>query len=524
MSEPTTHQTAADTAGSARPRPVGLGTGLLAALLIVSFCVLHFSDNKADVDLWGNTGFVTALPWQDGYHDTNTYSFTEPQAKWFNHEWLAEYFINLAFRMSGTTGMLLLKLLLDLCVIGLIASAMSRDRISLPVRILVLLLIISTMGYGASTRPHHFTYLMLAGWLWLLTQARLGAVAFGGVGAACGLLWANLHGAFFIGALLLIVYTVLALVQRGVRSDAAQSVVPVRSAAAALVCFLVATLANPYGLHLWDFLFQSAAKARPNLSEWAMFNPVEHAADHADFMALAVLSAVAVACSGGRRGLVWPGILVVAFGFAIAMRRNIPLFAIAAGFIVPRHLDRAIGDRLTELCGKFPRAMAPIAAVALSVMCLHTAWTRDKVDPLKIEIPQDLFPTRVMEFLVQNEIRGNALIFFDWAEYAIWHLDPRVKVFLDGRYRSAYSLPVIEDYFGFLYVKEHWRRALDEYPTDILMLHKQSDIFAEMTGDRDWELVYADNLAGLFLKTGRHDYHDRARAHIPAPTATVYFP
>jgi hypothetical protein len=45
-------------------------------------------------------------------------------------------------------------------------------------------------------------------------------------------------------------------------------------------------------------------------------------------------------------------------------------------------------------------------------------------------------------------LRGNMLTFFDWGEYALWHLSPDVKVSMDGRRETIYSDKVIAEHFA----------------------------------------------------------------------------
>ena len=44
-----------------------------------------------------------------------------------------------------------------------------------------------------------------------------------------------------------------------------------------------------------------------------------------------------------------------------------------------------------------------------------------------------------VEFLRASHLRGNVLTFFDWGEYAIWHVSPAIKVSIDGRRETIYS-------------------------------------------------------------------------------------
>jgi len=51
--------------------------------------------------------------------------------------------------------------------------------------------------------------------------------------------------------------------------------------------------------------------------------------------------------------------------------------------------------------------------------------------------------------LLRNRgLTGRMLTFFDWGEYAIWHLAPTIRVSFDGRRETVYSDRVIEDHLS----------------------------------------------------------------------------
>ena len=172
---------------------------ILAVIAVIFFGLRSFSDNKADVDLWGNVGFVKALPWQDGFHYANAFSFTEPEREWINHEWLAEYIFHLAYTATGNAGLLILKTALGFAVIFLMFLSVRRATETGPATFFYFLLVICTMGYGFGTRPHHFTYLLYSVMLFCLKNHPGNRLLQILLFPAIAILWANLHGAFFIG-------------------------------------------------------------------------------------------------------------------------------------------------------------------------------------------------------------------------------------------------------------------------------------------------------------------------------------
>ncbi len=478
---------------------------LLASLAVIAFCLYSFSDNKADVDLWGNLGFVDNMPWQPGFNYQNTYSFTEPAADWINHEWLGQYLLNRTLVLFGNTGLLALKLGLGLAVIGLIYFGMKRTTTSGFTRFITLLVVISTMGYGFSTRPHHFTYLMYSTFLFVLfDRSRPPKSGIKRFDPICilpllALFWTNLHGAFFIGILLLLIFTTTEALRYRLGGHGR----PLRQLLT--VCLLVAlvSLINPYRAELWSFIFQSGAQLRPYLSEWAPFNPLTHASDHADFMALVFLTIMALCFTRRKRDISEITILTMSFIAALLMRRNIPLFAITAGFVIAPHLESLVAAPAERMAKRIPALGLAIFPIVLMIISLRYAAFHNKKAPLEIEVEQSRFPVRTVAFMQANGINGNAIVFFDWAEYCIWKL-PRSRIFLDGRFRSAYSADVIDDFLSFIYLKDEWENALEHYPTDIVLIHKGNPVYGQMIRNRSWQLVFKDPVSALFLKKEAH--------------------
>lgn len=499
----------------------------LAAVAVAAFCIQVFSTNQADVDLWGNVHFVSAPAWSADFHRVNTFSFTEPGHSWINHEWLAEYVFNRVHAGLGNSGLLCLKVLLGLLMIGLMNSVIRHDCRSGLVRFLWLLLVISVMGFGFNMRPHLFSFAMLAGFMVLL---RRGTFGWGFLVAVplLGLVWVNLHGAFFTGLVLLAVFLAGEAWKKAAHREGALPGRQLAILAGALGLFLAVTLANPYGFDLWKFVAGSAATFRPYLTEWAPFDPRVDLAEHADFVVLSVLTLAGLVFTRERRDPVWVAILVIAFAAALLMRRNIPLFALVAGFVAARHVDSLAGERLSQLADRISmRAMAVGVALFIALSAFATA-TFNKVNPLQIEIPRDRYPVEIMAFLENNRIQGNALLFFDWAEYGIAHLYPRCRVFLDGRFTDAYDIATVNDYFNFLYAGNGWDAALQRYPSDIVLIHRQLPVYREMLSQPGWELVVQTDLAALFMKTEVHaatlDRIRRGELKMPSVSGPVYFP
>ena len=508
----------------------------LAVLAVAMFALQTFSHNQADVDLWGNVGFVQAWPGSPGFHRVNTFSFTDPDHPWINHEWLGEYCLHSAYAHFGNAGLLALKILLGLALLCLVLTTVRAQGLRGPAQFLFLLLFLSTVGYGFGTRPHLFTYVLYAAFLLILQfwgRTHPGRLLLLPV---LMLAWVNLHGAFFIGLLLLAVYLVMETLHR--RTDArrvgpellsrrspeaeadAQAVAghEVRSyesrrtprtavwlVLGVLGLAVAATFVNPFGAGLWRFVAESAAKPRPYLSEWAPFNLFAHFSDHSDFVALAALSVAALLLSRKPKDPTWLTFLAFSFVAALWLRRNIPLFAITAAFVVPEHLRDVVARYRDSVRLRLPLWLT---AAVLALFTVASAWLTcgaRKADPLQIEVDQTRFPSDAIAYIQANDIRGNALVFFDWAEFFNWHCYPASRVFLDGRFTDAYSPETVDAYFNFLYRGPGWDRALTQYPVDMVLMHRGASAYEPMLKHEGWVLVYQNAIAGLFLKADRHE-------------------
>jgi hypothetical protein len=466
---------------------------LLALLTIVSFGLLLFSHKKADVDLWGNLGFVTTTPCDADYLRTNTYSFTEPDHEWINHEWLSEYILHTVYRLGANPLLLAFKTGLGFLLVGLLYYTLKRTCEHGVIIFGLLLLVMSTIGYGFSTRPHLFTYTMLVA---LLMVIRFKPSCLPVVAIPMAILWVNLHGAFFIGLIVLLAYVTVLGIQ--LRKDPSLKRELLFSLLA-IVLFATASLINPYGGSIWTFIYGSAGKMRTYLSEWAPFNPITHFSDHTDFLALIILCGVATMKEKPKltHWLLIGGMALVA---AFSMRRNIPLFALVSVFAFAPAIDRQFGKHVQKLVEGMPQILKVGILVALTATSLLTFAYRNRQNPLEIEVDAERFPIGSVEFMKQHDLNGNLLVFFDWAEYCIWDLFPDTKVFIDGRYKSAYSTATIDAFFNFIYAEEGWERALTDFPTSMVLIHKDNPVYDRMTHIEGWTLACEDQISALFLR------------------------
>src|SRR5688572_15526208 len=241
--------------------------------------------SRADPDLWGHVRYGQDLLADGRVPATATYTFTAPDHPWINHENLAEIVFAAAMNWVGPVGLGVVRGLLALAVIGLFLAAARRRGVGLPATALTVILVAANLGPWWTMRPQLFTnaaftamvFLLDRGGRWLALVPLLFVV------------WANAHGGFVAGLLMLGLYLGCRGLEALVR-DGRAAWPRIGALAAVGVLAALATLATPYGVDYVVWLFQDLSPPRPEISEWARLAP-----RHQQFLPFVLLLGVTVA-------------------------------------------------------------------------------------------------------------------------------------------------------------------------------------------------------------------------------------
>ena len=112
------------------------------------------------------------------------------------------------------------------------------------------------------------------------------------------------------------------------------------------------------------------------------------------------------------------------------------------------------------------------------------------------------YPLRAVQRLQASQVSGRLIVYFDWGEYVIWHLGPRVQVSIDGRRETVYADEVRERNFRFIEAANGWESLLTEQSPDLALVPRGSPVFARLQAHGDWELLAdpGDHFSGLFVR------------------------
>ena len=382
------------------------------------------ASTSADPDLWGHVRFGLDMLRDRALHAADPYSYTSDRP-WINHEWLSELLSGVAYQFAGTRGLIALKVLVGVALFSLVWNAV-RERdftwrwsgmaiaafAAIPVLwtvrpqlwTAIAIVIICRILTASSSRP-----------LWLLPP--LFAV------------WANLHGGWLVGGALVAGWTAVAVVRRDRRA------LPLLAAG---LCSLLATLVTPYGLELWRFLGETVRFGRADISEW---QPMWRVGLVSVVLWAATVGLIAVSWWRAGRPPTETIVLLSAFAVAAArVNRLGPLFGLATVTLLARTWPKAARD-IPVLPG---RTAIDVLAVAVGLSAIFLIQERT---PGCIMID----PRKGPDTVAAEPLRGRSgtlVTSFNWGEYAIWHFGPALKVSMDGRRETVYSMPTLNTQIG----------------------------------------------------------------------------
>ncbi len=445
-----------------------------------------------------NTGTV---PFRD------LFSFSRPDQPWYAWEWLSDVLFALVHRWRGLEAVAgVAAVVLCLSAVCLFCWLLRRETGLLPA-VAVTLAVISASTVHHLARPHIFSLLCLTLSLWLLDEDRRQPGWRLWLLVPLTALWTNLHGGFicWLGILGLLVGS--QAVDRRWGS--------VRRYSLLTGLCTAATFLNPYGwrLHLHIVRYVGSSWILDNVQEFQ--SPRIRSENMLVFAALLLVGVALVSRAFARRDW-FEGALVLLWGFA-ALRsvRHVPLYAVAAAPLIASEcaglwarLARRAGPRTAvRLFWDFSRDMGRSRRLGpWSVVLLGTALCVAVPRGALADFPQVRFPVAAvahnLDVLRPSGGMPRILTSDQWADYLIYHLYPRQRVFFDGR-SDFYGPALLRDYQALLTAGAAWRSTIDRYGFEIALLPLDWPLGAVLERDPGWRLLYRDSNAILLVRAAK---------------------
>jgi hypothetical protein len=458
----------------------------LAAVLWMGW----FSPEIYDSDFWWHlkTGQYIVekheLPVPDPFAFTTAGAVStypgEPLTRHFNltHEWLAQVVFFLVWRIAGFGGVVLFRAVLLSAFCGLVGLVAYRRCLSFYWALAAAFAAAAMARPFALDRPYLITFLFLAAaiailefnrWLWLLPPLFL--------------VWANCHGGFFLGWVVLGAYGVEAL--RGRRPAALRW-----SAAAVLISGL-----NPNGFRIpLILMYYRNSDLTSHLQEWA--RPRWWVVN--EFTVL-LFGAAIVLLWARRRVRLADWLLFAAFAAAaLAAQRNVILIGLLAPILIASYFP-------------WKPNLPPRAPFAAALVLMAGAIAASAGSFFQLRAAEWRYPVGAADFLLQHHVTGPIFNTYEYGGYLIWRLWPAERVFIDGR---SLSESVFQDYGRILYNHDESggktaQQLLDQYGIQTIVMNTLEPVeglvylLAPALADpqqTDWKLVYSDPAAIVLMR------------------------
>ncbi|MCS7026127.1 MAG: hypothetical protein NZV14_15095 [Bryobacteraceae bacterium] len=442
------------------------------------------------------------------------FSFTMSGKPWFAWEWGADVLMAIAHQWDGLKGVALLYALVIAMVTWLwfhlhwavggnffLACAFASPMLT-------------TLHLHWLARPH------VLGWLFCLTSvlvierftAQDGPVfrwRQGAMAALAGMVWANVHGSFFLLPVLLWIYAGGRWANAWLWSAQPAGV---RCLAILGGCGALGSLLNPYGWdlhrHVGAYLMNRELLSR--IGEYLSFN--FHSQGTGQILLTVILSLVGAAAALYGRRTEHFLIIILFAALAIRSARVLPLLALLGlplangGFtavaraaqiqpMVRRWLDRFLvySDRIRQIDQRCAGWAAAPAVLALAFLLLHAPANAQRA-----AFPPSEFPVQAATAVAQLPPGARLLAPDKFGGYLIYRFQGQRKVFFDGR-SDFYGVDFMKNYIRLVEARPGWKQLVTEFGFTHALLPNQYSLVQGLE-DWGWKQVYRDSVVTLLKK------------------------
>ncbi len=444
-----------------------------------------------------------------GLFYSDIFSFTVAGKSFVPYEWLSEIIFALCYRLGGLPAIAVMTGLVGALTYTLVTVFLRRRGVD---ALLALgggiLAAFVSLTYWVS-RPHLFTSLATILLVMLLERQstrRRDLWLFGLLFA----LWANLHGGFLYGLILIALYIAgdvaeLLFGDRGVEWRGMA-----RFHAASLFAALIGCCLNPTGpllfRHVTGYLGETFLVDHTN--EYR--SPNFHEILPKFFLATLLLIVAGLAMSDARPRFARLLTLLVAVAFTLVSARNMPLFAVSALPLMVIELDpvwRQISGRVRRVRESFETGSQMLASGAWSavlaafmLLVASGAGTIGGTQIVHAEFNPATFPVTAVNQARAAGLHGRIYNDFIWGGYLLYAW-PEQKVFIDGQ-TDLYGPEITETYLKIADLQPGWRDLLDKWDISLLIVRSDSPLASEAAHDGTWSVWYCDATAAILQRGG----------------------
>lgn len=434
--------------------------------------------------------------------------------------WLSQPLFYLVYEAFGVEGLIITRALMVVLILFVLYLWMSRLGVRFSI-IIICLILVGFFMKNVGDRPHYFSFLFFP-----LTAQLLDYIKSSSEGRARGaavvlllllmLIWANMHGGYIMGVILILIYLGPALRRSFTSRD---SLIIAASYGVAVLITLLNPNTYKVFLGLYHEMtggvqFKYVAEMMPawQTALSGAYNPT--------FWLALVLALITVILR--LRSMAIERVLALLFFgvFAVMVQRIIFFFLLLIPFVAAE---------LSDLLGiRFRKAARAVAALSVAVALFTVVQNRQFLFNYSLD---DMFPQESVLFLNATKPRGNLFNFSDWGGYLMVHA-PDYKVFQDGR-RLMDDIETVHNFI--LLGAENrfqgvplWEAYLEAFNIEIILvptvtphMRDYCSLAERLYQDQRWSLVFRDKVSLVYLKKGGNNDEIISARSLPKELALI---
>ncbi|MBN1221452.1 MAG: hypothetical protein JXM69_21205 [Anaerolineae bacterium] len=446
---------------------------------------------------------------------TDLFSHSMAGALWIDHGWLAQIFWYGFYALGGWAALALAVAALATLAFWL-AWRQIQGNIFVAAFAMILGAVVSSVGWIA--RPQMLSFVLTAVTAYLLHRFKWRGGRLLPWLPLIMLLWANIHGGFAIGLMLMLAYLLGEALNNLTRhrEDPVVSRVGLKHLLLVIALSLAVVVINPHTWRMWLYPFQTVeiGALRDFIQEWQ--SPDFHLPHAQPFILMLVLLLVALGRAGRRAD--WTDLALTALwtGWALFAGRNIAIFGLITTPILARYADVAwtrqwetwgyqrvpFASLTTHSTARVSRLTSVVnwLLLGLIIMAAVVKISVPLLPQTSLKVEQESLPYQAVEFIKNRQPPGPMFNNYNWGGYLIFKLWPDYPVYIDGR-TDLYDDAFIRRYIDVMTANEGWPQTLDEAGINLVLVETNGTLAKLLKLNSEWAEIYQDNMAIIFVRS-----------------------
>ena len=432
----------------------------------------------------------------------NIFSTMMPYYNWVNHSWASDVLIYFFYNYFGFIGISLLGAGIVTLTFFVLSKAFNltlwNKAIIFPI-ILLLVSNVNVVSFRSQMMSYFFTVVLF--YVLSLYEKNPKRLLFA---IPLFLVWANFHGGFIVGLILLGGYLGIKKTLELKDNFNIKNIIPaVKFEFIAVVGILAATLINPFGYGVYlESLNHFGNPWLKYVSEWAAFEDLSQQWWKLIIFVNLYLVGVLLLFMNGRlkKNLTFALLILLFMGLSFYERRYAwSMYYLSVPILI------GISEFLKPSSKSVQKTAVLILSSLFLILTIHFK------EPPKYYLSMDwnrfcLNPSNAcsygaIDFISRNKLTENLSTPYSWGGWMIWNF-PEIKPSIDGRMHlwkdeNGYSA------FGEYYTNVQDWKSIDKSKYNTVLVLKQKPMFKrlkKLTKEKKWRWVYEDFVSAVFIR------------------------